>query len=395
MITAGTRIKIIAFLLVGIAVVAYVGLRYADLGRYVGLRGYYVVQLNLADGGGIFTNAEVTYRGVPVGRVGDLNLTPNGVEVDLKINDSAGDIPASVRAAVADRSAVGEQYVDLRPTTSSGPFLADGSTINRQDTTLPPPVQNLLTNVDALASSVPEQSLRTVVNELYTATNGQGPNLQILLDSSADFTNAALASVSRQTQLIGDSQTVLATQAAESDALSDFGRSAHLLAGQLDSSDPDLRKLIDVAPQAVGQVDGLLRDTDPNLSILLANLLTTSELTMTRRDGIEELLSVTPAAVAAGSSVITNNGATFGMSLTFFDPRPCTAGYQGTRHRNGLTVTPQAPLNVNARCTSPASSGIDVRGSAHAPGGGPLPTPAAGSTLPTVGQSLAGLLGVR
>jgi phospholipid/cholesterol/gamma-HCH transport system substrate-binding protein len=235
-----------------------------------------------------------------------------------------------------------------------------------------------------------------VVNELYTATNGQGPNLQVLLDSSSDFTNAALASIPQQTQLIGDSKTVLATQAAESDALSQFGRDAHLLAGQLDSSDPDLRKLIDVAPQAVGQVDGLLRDTNPNLSILLANLLTTAELTMTRQGGIEELLSVTPAAVAAGSSVITKSSATFGMSLTFFDPPPCTAGYQGTKHRNGLDVTPQAPLNVTARCTAPANSGVDVRGSAHAPSGGPPLTPAAGSVLPTVGQqSLAGLLGVR
>ena len=61
------------------------------------------------------------------------------------------------------------------------------------------------------------------------------------------------------------------------------------------------------------------------------------------------------------------------MALTFFNPLPCTAGYQGTKVRNGLDTSPGPPLNTNARCTSPASSGIDVRGSAHAPAPRPRP----------------------
>jgi phospholipid/cholesterol/gamma-HCH transport system substrate-binding protein len=56
------------------------------------------------------------------------------------------------------------------------------------------------------------------------------------------------------------------------------------------------------------------------------------------------------------------------VALTFFNPLPCTAGYQGTKVRNGLDTSPGPPPNTNARCTSPVSSGINVRGSAHAPG---------------------------
>ena len=65
--------------------------------------------------------------------------------------------------------------------------------------------------------------------------------------------------------------------------------------------------------------------------------------------------------------MITSKGARFGVALTFFNPLPCTAGYQGTKVRNGLDTSPGPALNTNARCTSPASSGINVRGSAHAP----------------------------
>jgi phospholipid/cholesterol/gamma-HCH transport system substrate-binding protein len=103
--------------------------------------------------------------------------------------------------------------------------------------------------------------------------------------------------------------------------------------------------------------------------------------------------------VAAGSSVITNDGATFGLALTFFDPTPCTAGYQGTPDRNGLDVAPQASLNVHASCTPAPSTGVDVRGSANAPSGGPVPTPVVPAALRNLGQpvgptTLAGLLDI-
>jgi phospholipid/cholesterol/gamma-HCH transport system substrate-binding protein len=71
--------------------------------------------------------------------------------------------------------------------------------------------------------------------------------------------------------------------------------------------------------------------------------------------------------------VINSHGANFGIALTFFNPLPCTAGYGGTVNRNGLNLSPAPPLNTKASCTLPASSGVDVRGSAHAPTGGGVP----------------------
>jgi phospholipid/cholesterol/gamma-HCH transport system substrate-binding protein len=179
---------------------------------------------------------------------------------------------------------------------------------------------------------------------------------------------------------------VLATQIAESGALNSFAASARLLARQLRASDPDLRRLITTAPQAGAQVADLLASTNPGLAVLIANLLTTSEVTLTRGQALNELLSALPADIAAGSTVITSKGANFGMALTFFNPLPCTAGYGGTVHRNGLDTSPSPPLNTSAGCTLPASSGVDVRGSAHAPSGGTVP--------PAAQPGMAQLLGV-
>lgn len=93
MVTRATRLKNIAFLLIAVLVLGYLGARYADLGHLVGLRGYYVVKVELPETGGLFTHANVTYRGVSVGRVGPIRLTGDGVEADLRISDSAPPSP--------------------------------------------------------------------------------------------------------------------------------------------------------------------------------------------------------------------------------------------------------------------------------------------------------------
>ncbi len=352
MLKRSTRIQLVVFGLIAVLVIGYTGFHYANLGRLVGLRGYYVVQLELANGGGIFPQANVTYRGVSVGRVGAVRLTPTGVEADLYIGNGAPPIPANLQATVADLSAVGEQYVNLRPATSSGPYLTAGSVIPLQDTQLPLPVTSLLTSVNDLSTSVPLGELRTVLNELATGFGGTSTSLQALIDGQNKLVRAAGAALPQTDTLIQDSQTVLRTQNEEAAAFQSFAASARLFANG--------------APAAT-QLAGLITDNTPALGVLIANLLTTAEITLTRGAALQETFSALPAAIAAGSTVITNKGARFGVALTFFNPLPCTAGYQGTKIRNGLDTSPGPPLNTNARCTSPPSTGIDVRGSANAP----------------------------
>jgi phospholipid/cholesterol/gamma-HCH transport system substrate-binding protein len=386
MLTTATRLKLITFTLLSVLVIGYTGIHYANLGRYFGLPGYYVVRLDLAQAGGIFSGADVTYRGVSVGRVGAVRLTATGVEADLDINDSAPAIPARVQAVVADLSAVGEQYVDLRPDTTSGPYLTADTVIPQRDTQLPLPVTTLLNSVNSLAVSLPLGTLRDLLTEMATGFGGQGRNLAAILDGNSALVRALSATAPQTISLINDGKTVLATQVAEAAALNSFAASARLLARQLRASDPDLSRLINTAPAAAAQVADLLAGTNPGLAVLIANLLTTSQVTLTRGPALDELLSALPADIAAGSTVITSGGANFGVALTFFNPLPCTAGYSGTVDRNGLDTSPPPALNTSASCTLPPSSGVDVRGSANAPSGGGVP--------PAAQPGLAQLLGV-
>ncbi|MGW7282713.1 ABC transporter substrate-binding protein, partial [Streptomyces sp. NPDC054844] len=187
------------------------------------------------------------------------------------------------------------------------------------------------------------------------------------------------------TRLLTDGETVLRTQAEEAEAIRGFADGATELARALKGSDADLRRLLTVTPEAATQISGLLRDLDPSLGVVLANLLTTSEVAVTRQRGIEELLVKYPAAVSAGATAVDGGTMKLGLAVTFFKPLPCTAGYGGTRYRNGLDLGTAPALNTGASCTAPPGSGVNVRGSANAPRGGPVPEPARPGSLPSGG----------
>jgi phospholipid/cholesterol/gamma-HCH transport system substrate-binding protein len=392
MLTAVTRIKIAVFAVIALLVVAYIGINYGDVGRYVGLRGYYTVRLDLPSTGGLFEGSAVSYRGVTVGKVGKLDLSSDGVIAELRIDKSSPDIPRNLEAVVANRSAVGEQYVDLRPRADAGPYLAEGSTIPRSVTAVPAPINETLKSVNDLAASLPLDDTKVLIDELGLAFAGQGPHLQQLLDTSARFVSASDAAFPDSRALIHNGEAVLRTQNEMSGAFQSFASDSRLLARQLRDSDTDLREVIGAGPGAANELSGLLRDLDPSLGVLLANLLTTARVAEPRQGAIGEMLANLPLAASIGPSIVSDGKLRMGLVNTFFNPQPCTRGYGKTRYRAGDELSPAAPFNTDAHCAESPSTGINVRGSANAPRKGvPAPAKPGASTASRPADLLASL----
>ncbi|GGM60833.1 ABC transporter substrate-binding protein [Longimycelium tulufanense] len=374
MLTRKIKIQVIVFVVIALLGMTYVGASYAGLDRLVGGSGI-VVKAEMPEAGGLFTNSEVTYRGVRVGRVGPMRLTDTGIEADLYLDHSAPDIPVHLDAVVTNRSAVGEQYLDLRPRRDDGPYLTDGSVIPRSAIDLPPPVEDVLTNLDKLVASVPQDSLRTVIHELDESFRGRGTDLQTLLDTQAAFTAKATEYLPQTKNLITDAGVVLLSQSNQSSAIRSFSTDARLLADQLKRSDSDLRRLFAATPPVSEQVSALLRESGQGIGLLLANLRTPAQVFETRLGAAEHLLSAYPRAISAGYRVIGSDGTgNFVMVLNFSNPPPCRSGYESTENRDGKNVE-TVPLNTLVRCALPRGHETSVRGSQNAPKGGPVPNP--------------------
>src|SRR3954470_16733088 len=249
MITRQTKLQLLAFAVVAVLGMSYLGFKYVGLDRVI-LGSGYDVAADFKDSGGIFVNAEVTYRGVAVGRVSDMKLIDDGVRVVLTMKPGADKIPADTKAVVATRSAVGEQYVLLQPDDNKGPYLKDGSIIPKNRTSIPVPVEQLLLNMDKLVGSLDQENLRIVVNELGQAFAGSGDDLGRLIDNGNLLLARAEQSLPQTLKLITDGQTVLQTEVDSRSAIRQWASDLRLVTGTLVTSDPDLRRLVVNGPDA-------------------------------------------------------------------------------------------------------------------------------------------------
>ncbi|MBW0104623.1 MCE family protein, partial [Pseudonocardia sp. KRD291] len=355
MISRTVRLQLLALVLVAIVGVGYTGFRYGGLDEIFGATTY-PVTVQLADSGGIFSGADVTYRGVSVGRVGPLTLTDKGVDVQLDIDNSAPTIPSDTSAEVRNLSAIGEQYVDLLPGPEGGPTLAAGSVVPVNRTTTPVGVEDLVVNLDDFVRTVPLDSLRTVVDELGNGFAGTAQPLQQLLDTTGQFSQAGIDALPQTTALIRDARPVLTTQNEIAPQFKEFSASLAQVTEQLKQSDPDLRRVIQNAPRAGDQLSGLLRESGPGLGESVANLRDVAEVLEPRQAALKQLLVTYPGLVAIAPKVVPGDGtAHLGLALNINNPPVCTRGYDTTTRRSAQDVS-EVPVNSAAFCGEPPGS---------------------------------------
>lgn len=365
------RYQLIAFCVIAAVGVAYVGINYVRIPTLLGF-GQYSVNLELPDSGGIFTNAAVSYRGVEVGRVGDLSLTNDGVNVELEIDKDAPQIPANARAVVANRSAIGEQYVDLRPVSDSEPYLEAGSTLSGTREDLPVRVEELIENVDDLARSIPLDPLRITVEELGDAVRDRGPELRNLADSLIELSETGIETLPQLKRLIQDGAVVLDTQAVQQAEIVSFSGDLRTVTEALRDSDSDLRRLIDTSGEFSTEASQLVRQSGPPLTVATDRLSTTMKAVDPRSAGVRTLLQLLPVLSSGSQSVAPGDGTIhFGLVLENNNPPSCTIGYERTHEMldEMKAADPSFdyqeqdfPVNWDAGCKVPDGSITSVRG---------------------------------
>ena len=328
MISRITRVQLILFVIITLIGASYVGGKYAQLDRLVVDRTYSVTA-DLEESGGIFAGAEVTYRGIAVGKVGKLTFTENGVRARLDIEKDSPNISADLEAVVANKSAIGEQYIDLQPRTSAGPYLKSGTSIGVEDTRVPIDTTTLLTDVNAFVSSVGTEDLRTVVTELGIAFEDAGPEIATILDSSAVFIGAAQDDLDVARRVIRDSSTVLQTQIDKGSQIVSFSRDLALFSDTLVDADPDLRRLIDTGTGAAAVINAVVSENSADLSAILAGLRGPTEIADQNVVGLQALFLLYPYVMqgAYTTALPTGDGeynASFGNILAL-DAQLCGA----------------------------------------------------------------------
>lgn len=369
MLTRFVRIQLAVFAIVGIIGVVLMVLSYIQAPTLLGI-GKMTVTLKMPATGGLYRFSNVTYRGVQMGKVTSVGLTPHGAEATLSL-DTSPKIPADLKAEVRSISAVGEYYVDLRPRTDSAPYLHDGSVIAVNDATIPQPVGPVLDQTSKLINSIPKGKLGQLLDESFQAFNGEGYDFGSLFDSSAKFSGDLKGVADRARSLTDDTGPFLDTQEKTTDSIRLWARSLAGVTGQLSRNDPQIRTLLQQGPGAFDEASKLLEQIQPTLPVLLANLTTIGQIGVTYHASIEQVLVLLPPFTAAIQSFIgsksPNGLATGAFNLVLSDPPACTVGFLPPSEWRAPSDTRIVDTPDGLYCKLPQDSPIGVRGARNYP----------------------------
>jgi phospholipid/cholesterol/gamma-HCH transport system substrate-binding protein len=369
MLSRFVRIQLAIFTIVGtIGVIAMV-LFYIQAPTLLGI-GRMTVTLELPATGGLYRFSNVTYRGVQLGKVTSVGLTPTGAKATLSLSTSPK-VPADLIAEVRSVSAVGEQYVDLRPRTDSPPYLHNGSVIAARDTTIPQAVGPMLDQVSALVNSIPKTKLGQLLDESFQGFNGSGYDLGSLFDSSARIGDYANGVADRTRTLTEDTGPLLDSQARTTDSIRTWARSLAGISDVLVNDDSKFRTLLQNGPEAANEASRLLEQVKPTLPVLLANLTTIGQIGVTYHPSLEQLLVLLPNSVAieqAASPLHDPDGLAKGdFALTIDDPPICTVGFMPPNTWRSPDDTSDIDTPDGLYCKLPQDSPLSVRGARNYP----------------------------
>jgi phospholipid/cholesterol/gamma-HCH transport system substrate-binding protein len=324
-----TKMQLAIFGVVTVITVVVMAIFYLRLPAALGI-GTYRVTADFVAGGGLYKNANVTYRGVAVGRVESVGLNPHGVDATMRLN-SGTTVPSNVTASVKSVSAIGEQYIDLVPPAHPAESkLHNGSRIARDNTAIGVEVATLLHQSETLVNSVADTRLRDLLHETFTAFNGSGPELARLIESARLLVDEANATFPQTSQLIDQVGPFLQAQIRSGNDIKSLSNGLARFTSEVRTADPQLRKTLDVVPGAVDQANTAFSGIRPSFPILAASLANLGRVGVIYHKSIEQLLVVLPALFAAITTAAGGAPQDEGAKLDFkinIDPPPCNTGF--------------------------------------------------------------------
>lgn len=319
----------------------------------------YSVRVQLPDSAGLLENQDVSVRGVPVGRVQSLTITPGGVDAVVTIRKGV-EIPAASPVAVSGLSAAGEQYIDFLPDSSNGPFLRDGSVIGSSQATVPVPLAQMLADTNGLLAQTDLAKLDIIKREL--SLSHEGPQKLTDIIDGGSFLLSTLDPVLPQTvSLLRNTRVVMTMLSDVNAGLRDTNRNLSSVLAGVNRMDGGYRTFLDQTPGALSSVDSVFNDNSDTMVGLLANLATTSQLLYVRTPALNALFPhYRGSALEALGSVMHDHGL---WATADIYPR-YVCDYGTPRTPSSAADYPEPFLYGYCRDTDPS---VLIRGAKNAP----------------------------
>ena len=370
MLNRTARIQLVVFAVVTVLTIGAITVFYLRVPARLGI-GAYEVTANFIAGGGLYQNANVTFRGVQAGRVESVKLTDDGVAAHMRLNSDIK-IPANSTATVKSVSAVGEQYVDfVPPEHPSQAVLRDGSTIPKERTAIPQDVAELLREADQLVSTLNNTRLQDLLRETFKAFNGSGPELARLIRSARLLIDEANSSWPQTSGLIDQVGPFLEAQIRSGDDIRSFADGLARFTTEVANADPQVRSVLSTAPGAADEASETFAGIRPSFPVLAANLANLGRIGVIYNRSIEQALVIFPALQAAlltiSGQLPADEGGKQDFKISINDPPPCNTGFLPPMDIRSPGDTTLRELPTDLYCKVAQNDPTVVRGARNYP----------------------------
>lgn len=315
------------------------------------------VSVDVPDAAGLHERSDVTYRGQHIGTVTDVVLTSSGVRATLEL-DADVEVPRDSEIVVSNLSAVGEQYVDIRPRTASGPFLADGAKVMLDESALPVPTWQVLGHAQRLMRRIDTADLRSIAREVRAIFGSDEVDLPGLMDE-LERTLGMVERISPDVlALIKEAERPLTTVRDLDPALRTLLSNSRAITAQLAASNPTIARLIDEGATLIPVVSEEFAASTPALVTLLEDGTPVAAMARDHLPGLLHWYRWGPNQLEAMADATRDGSGRVIFVLTL-----------GKNCLYGPEVSPfdrDVPLPMSARCTT-VDPHIQQRGSQNVP----------------------------
>ena len=366
MLTPFIRRQLILFGILTVVSILVLGVYYLRVPTLMGV-GRYTLKAELPASGGLYPTANVTYRGITIGKVTDVEPTEHGAEATLSI-DSHYKIPTDAVANVHSVSAVGEQYLDLVSTGNPSQVFSPGQTITKG--TVPSEIGPALDSANRGLAALPKDKIGALLDETAQAVGGLGPALQRLVDSTQAIVGDFKTNITNVNDIIQNSGPILDSQVESGSAIERWARNLNTLAAQSAQNDAHVKSILRQAAPTADQINNVFSGVRESLPQTLANLEIVFDLLKRYHTGLEQLLVFLPqgASITQTVSAPFPNQAALDLALSINQPAPCLTGFIPASEWRSPADTTMEPLPSGTYCKIPMDyQANSVRGSRNIP----------------------------
>jgi phospholipid/cholesterol/gamma-HCH transport system substrate-binding protein len=368
MLTRFIRRQLVIFSILTVVALVVLGWYYLRIPSLVGI-GQYQLKADLPASGGLYPTANVTYRGITIGKVTDVEPTEHGAQATMSI-DSRYKIPIDASANVHSVSAVGEQYLDLVSSGNPGRFFSPGQTMTNG--TVPSEIGPALDTANRGLEVLPKQKISQLLDETAEAVGGLGPALQRLVDSTQAIVGDFKTNINDIDDIIQNSAPILDSQAVSSTAIDRWAHNLNILGAESAQEDSHLRSVLAQAAPTADQVNAVFSGVRDSLPQTLANLEIVIDMLKRYHPGVEQVLVFLPQLGSIVQSISApyekDHMAALDLSLAINYPPPCLTGFRPAPEWRSAADTSIAPLRSGQYCSIPQDYQANVvRGARNMP----------------------------